>query len=116
VSFRLTLTSEAEQSIEDQLLWYEEDDFRGGNQLADRWLAKLKAALREIADAPWQFGFAPENGRWSTHLELRQFRFEPWKTRSAWRILYIFDEGEKTVSVIQIRHAHRPFLHEEEPG
>jgi plasmid stabilization system protein ParE len=110
MSFELFLSREAERCVHEQLRWYEADDERGGEVLADRWLVRLESTLNKLTEQPRRHGFAPENGRWMSHLEIRQFRFRPWKTPSAWRVLYVIDEARKTVTVLQIRHASRPFL------
>lgn len=34
----------------------------------------------------------------------------PWKTPAAWRILYVIDEKEARVTVLQIRHERRRLL------
>lgn len=110
MSFELFLSSDAERSVHEQLRWYEADEDRGGARLADRWLERLEAALHKLSGQPRRHGFAPENGRWMSHLSIRQVRFCPWKTSSAWRVLYVIDEEREIVTVLQIRHANRPFL------
>jgi hypothetical protein len=37
-------------------------------------------------------------------------RFKPWKSSSAWRILYVMDEAAAQVTVLQVRHEKRPWL------
>jgi hypothetical protein len=59
----LLLSSEAERCIEDQLLWYEVDEMRGGAELADRWMDLLEIGLDTLRQHPERHGFAPENGR-----------------------------------------------------
>lgn len=113
MKFHLLLSPEAERCIEEQLHWYEEDAKRGGTTLANRWLNRLEIALQNLADEPHRHGLAPENGRWMSNLVIRQVRLNPWKTRSAWRILFTVDENHRTVTVLQIRHASRRFLHQE---
>lgn len=108
----LRLSSEAERCIEDQLLWYEADAANGGEELADRWLDLLEAALDTLRQHPERHGFAPENGRWMPQFSVRQVRFKPWKTPSAWWILYVIDEQAKLVTVLQVRHDKRPLLTE----
>jgi len=110
MSYELRFSQEAESCIDDQMAWYEADESHGGVELADRWFAKLQDALTSLTDKPMRFGFAPENGRWLAHLELRQMLFRPWKGKSAWRVLFVIDEGAQSVAVLQIRHARRPFL------
>ncbi|GAA5127037.1 type II toxin-antitoxin system RelE/ParE family toxin [Luteolibacter yonseiensis] len=110
MKFELRLSSEAERSIEDQQLWYEDDEKNGGIQLAKRWLDSLQTALTTLAEHPERHGFAPENGRWNPEIPIRQLRFKPWKTPSAWRVLYVVDPDLMSVTVLQIRHEKRPPL------
>lgn len=110
MNYELLLSSEAERCIEDQLLWYEADEARGGADLADRWMDLLETALDTLRQHPERCGFAPENGRWMPGISIRQMRFKPWKTPSAWRILFVIDEGAARVTVLQVRHEKRPLL------
>lgn len=110
MDYELLLSSEAERCIEDQLLWYEVDEMRGGAELADRWMDLLEIALDTLRQHPERHGFAPENGRWMPQISIRQMRFKPWKTPSAWRILFVIDEQAARVTVLQIRHEKRPLL------
>jgi plasmid stabilization system protein ParE len=113
MNYELRLSSEAERCIEDQLQWYEADASNGGAELADRWLDLLEAALDILSGQPERHGFAPENGRWMPEISIRQMRFKPWKTPSAWRILYVIDEKARRVTVLQVRHEKRPLLAED---
>lgn len=113
--YELRLSSEAERCIEEQVQWYEADERNGGAELADRWLNRLEAALEALSEHPERHGFAPENGRWMPEVSLRQVRFKPWKTPSAWRILYAIDDRAGLVTVLQIRHGKRPLLPEGGP-
>jgi plasmid stabilization system protein ParE len=115
MDYELLLSSEAERCIEDQLLWYEADETSGRPELADRWLNLLENALNTLTQHPKRHGFAPENGRWRPRISIRQMRFKPWKTPSAWRILFVFDEQTARVTVLQIRHEKRPLLPGTEP-
>lgn len=108
--YGLRISSEAERCIEDQLQWYETDEKNGGPELADRWMELLEAALDILCRHPERNGFAPENGRWMPEISIRQMRLKPWKTPSAWRILYVIDEKAKLVTVLQVRHEKRPLL------
>ena len=38
MSYTLTLSEEAQRTIEEQIKWYEADEKHGGEELADRWL------------------------------------------------------------------------------
>ena len=89
MNYELRLSSEAERCIEEQLQWYEAAEQDGGSELADRWFDLLEAALEALGQHPERHGFAPENGRWMPEIAIRQMRFKPWKTSSAWRILYV---------------------------
>mgnify|MGYP001300161423 CR=1 FL=1 len=106
----LRLSSEATQSINEQMIWYESNENNGGPDFADRWLELLEAALISLTRNPLHHGFAPENGRWFPEISIRQLRFKPWKTPSSWRILYTIDEPNKAVTVLQIRHEKRPLI------
>ena len=110
MNHELRISTEAERCIEDQLRWYEADEANGGVELADRWLDLLKAALGALGRHPERHGLAPENGRWMAEVAVRQVRFKPWKSSSAWRILYAIDEPARRVTVLQIRHERRPLL------
>ncbi|RYD41517.1 MAG: type II toxin-antitoxin system RelE/ParE family toxin [Verrucomicrobiaceae bacterium] len=110
----LRLSAEAERAIEEQVLWYEADEERGGADLATRWLDLLEEGLEVLSRHPERYGFAPENGKWMPDVLIRQMRFKPWKTASAWRILFVVDERAKQVVVLQIRHERRPLLPEQD--
>jgi len=112
-SYELRISSEAERCIEDQILWYEAEAESGGAELADLWMDLLETALNALARNPERHGFAPENGRWMSGVPIRQMRFKPWKTPSAWRVLYAIDEKARLVTVLQIRHGKRPLLGDE---
>jgi hypothetical protein len=70
----------------------------------------LETALDALRDHPTRHGFAPENGRWMPSVSMRQMRFKPWKTPSAWRFLHTIDDQAKLVTVLQVRHEKRPLL------
>ena len=109
-NYELRLSAEAEHSIEDQLQWYEADESGNGPELADRWLILLEEALDDLGKHSERYGFAPENGRWMPGISIRQMRFKPWKSPSAWRVLFVFDELAARITVLQIRHERRPLL------
>ena len=104
----LHFSSEALLSIEEQMIWFEENE--ENDELADRWLALLRPNLSKISENPERHGFAPENGRWKSEVIIRQKRFRPWKSKPGWRILYTRDQSQGTVTVLQIRHEKRPWL------
>ena len=110
MNYELRLSTEAERCIEEQLLWYEAAETHGGVEIADRWLDLLESALDTLSQHPERHGFAPENGRSMPEICIRQMRFKPWKTPSAWRVLYVIDEKAKRVTVLQVRHEKRPQL------
>ena len=112
-AYELRLSAEAEHCVEYQLQWYEADEANGGAGLADRWLDLLEAAFDALGQHPERHGFAPENGRWMSEVSIRQMRFKPWKTPSAWRILYAIDDQARLVTVLQVRHEKRPLLPED---
>jgi hypothetical protein len=112
MKWELRISSEAEACLVEQQRWYESDEKHGGADLAIRWLALIEAALGELCRSPKRHGFAPENGRWRPELNIRQMRFKPWKTRSAWRVLYVLDEKSGIITVLQVRHEHRRWLFE----
>ncbi len=114
MSYGWELSGKARISVERQIAWYESDERHGGTELADRWLALLEPALEKVAENPKRHGLAPENGKWHPDLEVRQLLFRPWKRKAGWRVLYTIDEKEKKVTVLQVRHEHRPWLFEVE--
>jgi plasmid stabilization system protein ParE len=116
MSYELSLSKEAQQSIEEQLQWYESDEKHGGTDLADRWLALLETALNKLTKNPQRYGPAPENGRWRAEFEVRQLQFRPWKTSVGWRVLFVIDDKLKVVTVLQVRHERRRWLFEAEGG
>ncbi len=114
MSCELTLSDEAQRTIEDQIQWYEADEKHGGADPADRLLEKLEAALTKLAASPHRHGLAPENGRWHPELEIRQMQFRPWKSGVGWRVLFVMDEKQRIVTVLQVRHERRRWLFEAE--
>jgi hypothetical protein len=73
-------------------------------------LVHKKHAMRELCKCPEKHDFAPENRRWNPELNIRQMRFKPRKTKSAWRVLYGLDETSGIITVLQVRHEHRRLL------
>lgn len=112
MSHALTISAEAQRTIDVQLEWYESDEKHGGVEVADRWLDRLEMALHKLAASPRRYGFAPENGRWHPELEIRQMQFRPWKSSPGWRVLFIIDEKKHVVTVLQVRHERRQWLFE----
>jgi plasmid stabilization system protein ParE len=114
MSCTITLSDEARRTIEEQLEWYEADVKHGGAELADRWLDRLESALHKLAMSPHRYGLAPENGRWHPELEIRQMQFRPWKSGVGWRVLFVLDEKQRIVTVLQVRHERRRWLFDKE--
>ena len=113
MSWEWRLSSSAEEEIEAQVRWYEEDEARGGSELALRWLDLLENALEKLAASPERHRPAPENGRWLPQHTIRQVLFRPWKSRPGWRVLYTLAPSAKRVMVLQVRHERRRFLFED---
>ena len=112
MSYQWELSDEAKEALNQQLIWYETDDRRGGAELADRWLEGFEKSCEQLVLNPLQHPFAPENGKWQPKVVIRQMLFRPWKAKAGWRVLYTVDQRAKLVSVLQIRHEHRRWLHE----
>ncbi len=112
MSYPLTLSDEAQRTIEEQMQWYEADEKHGGAELADRWLTRLEAALKKLAASPHRHGLAPENGRWHPELEIRQIQFRPWKSGVGWRVLFVLDLKQSVITVLQVRHERRRWMFE----
>lgn len=114
MSYALKYSRSAETEIEQQVLWYEADEIRGGSDLASRWLDGLLEDALKIALNPSRHPFAPENGRWMPHHVIRQSVYRPWKGKAGWRVLYVINERKKVVTILQVRHERRRWLHEPE--
>lgn len=114
MSYQWSLSDEAQASVDQQMIRYESDETHGGAALADRWSAKLEAAVEILAANPTRHSFAPENGKWMPRHEIRQMLFRPWKSGVGWRVIYTIDEPRKLVTILQIRHERRRWLHESE--
>ncbi len=114
MSYDWELSDSAKDEASNQMQWYEENVFPDGAALADRWLAKLHQAFDKLAKAPLSFGPAPENGKWLPTLQVRQMLFRPWKSGAGWRVLFVVDEEAKRVTILQVRHEHRRWMHEGE--
>lgn len=107
MSYRLHLSSEAQLSIEEQIIWFEEG---GRDELADEWLSALRQTLDKLTDYPERNGFAPENGRWLPEVSTRQKRFRPWKNKPGWRILFTTNEPQQILTILQIRHERQTWM------
>ena len=116
MTYEVRQTSSADDCIAAQVTWYREDDRHGGDSLALRWFDQLHSALATLSTNPTRHGFAPENGEWMPQHEIRQMHFRPWKSDVGWRVLYTIDEDKKLVTILQIRHEHRLWMHEAAGG
>ena len=112
MKYQVVLSREGRTTIEEQVEWYGSDERHGGEVLASRWLDKLHPALASLSEMPAKHGLAPENKRWHPELEVRQMRFRPWKSGVGWRVLFAIDEATRIVTILQIRHEHRPWVFE----
>ena len=116
MSFRVQATEACQASIDEQLSWYRADESRGGDDLAKRWFDSLHVALAKLGKQPTAHGFAPENSRWLPDLQIRQMLFRPWKSGVGWRVLFAVDEDAQLVTILQVRHEHRLWMHEGDEG
>jgi plasmid stabilization system protein ParE len=107
--YRYVLDDEALISIEAQLIWLEETV---GDDLADFWMEALRNSLDQLTAHPNRNGFAPENGRWFPDVEIRQKRLRPWKPKPGWRVLFMVNDREAIVTILQIRHERQPWMGE----
>ena len=112
MSYRLELSPESLRQIEKQQIWYEADPLRGGAEIAARWLDGLELETQSILTNPQRYPFAPENGKWMKKHVIRQCVYRPWKTKSGWRLLYTINESKKLVTILDIRHESRRWLHD----
>lgn len=107
MSYSLALATEAKQSIRQQRDWYR-DELEDGDELAKRWTCELDLALEKLCEHPERHALAAENGRWHSEVVLRRMLFRPWKSGVGWRVLFTVDEQQQMVTVLQVRHEHRP--------
>lgn len=114
MSYKWSLSGLADAEILRQSKWYLTEAADSGIELASRWNSRLQTALDQLAAAPRRFGFAPENGKWLPQHQIRQMLFRPWNSGVGWRVLYTIDEKAKLVTVLQVRHERRRYLHESE--
>ena len=47
-------------------------------------------------------------------LELRQMQFRLWRSKPNWRVLFIIDEQQHLVTIVQLRHERRRWLSDAE--
>ena len=109
----MTVSPAAKKNIRDQRLWYQLE-IEDGASLANRWTRELDEAVKQLCQNPERHGLAAENGKWHPELQIRRMLFRPWKGKSGWRVLFAIDEALRAVSILQVRHESRPWMHEEE--
>jgi ParE toxin of type II toxin-antitoxin system, parDE len=112
MGFLIHATESCQESIDTQLAWYRADESRGGDVLAERWLNALHVELRKISLRLQPYGLAPENGEWLPELQIRQKFFRPWKSGVGWRVLFVIDDDAQIVTILQVRHERRRYMHE----
>lgn len=112
MNYRVKQSASGDAAIAAQVAWYQADERRGGEALAKRWLDLLHRSLAGLAETPTRHRLAPENGEWLPQHRIRQMLFRPWKSRAGWRVLFTIDEKAKLVTVLQVRHERRRYLHE----
>jgi plasmid stabilization system protein ParE len=110
--YSLALSTEAKQSIRQQREWYR-TELEDGDALVKRWTRGLDQALEKLCEHPERHSLAAENGKWLPEVVLRRMLFRPWKSGVGWRVLFTVDEREQVVTVLQVRHEHRPPLEED---
>jgi plasmid stabilization system protein ParE len=71
---------------------------------ATRWYDRFKEALRQVANRPRRYGFAPENRK--VELELRRLLFG--RKPNVYRVVFTIEPG--IVRVLRIRRGQRRFL------
>lgn len=81
-----------------------------GELLSEKWANEFDNVLESLTSHPERNGFAPENGLIFRGVEIRQKRFRPWKGKPGWRVLYLVDEIEAIVTILQIRHERQPWV------
>jgi plasmid stabilization system protein ParE len=107
MNFCFFLDDAARLSIREELIWLEE---KLGDESADFWIEALEKCLDALTSHPERNGFAPENGKIFRGVKIRQKRFRPWKGKPGWRVLYMVDELEAIVTILQIRHERQPWV------
>jgi len=100
MKYRVEITSEAESEIKEAYLWIHADSPAN----AARWRRGLLEAARSLSQQPTRCPLAPESA-WFKQ-EIRQLLYG--KRGGVYRVLFLI--GEKTVSILHVRHAAREFL------
>jgi plasmid stabilization system protein ParE len=100
MKYRVEITQEAESEIKDAYLWIRSDSPAN----AARWRQGLLEAVRSLSQQPTRCPLAPESARFQQ--EIRQLLYG--RRGGVYRVLFVI--GEKTVSILHVRHAAREFL------
>lgn len=100
MSYRLVVQRLARRDLEGYYLYAA----RRAPLTASRWYDRFKEALRQLANHPKRFGFAPENRK--VELELRQFLFG--RKPNVYRVIFTIEPD--IVRVLLIRRGQRRFL------
>jgi len=103
MAYRVELSPEADQEIDDAYHWLAEAAPAG----AHRWYNGLMDALRSLCDNPQRCRLAPENDAFEE--EIRQLLYGRRKHR--YRVL--FTMHEHTVRILHVRHGARRHLTQE---
>jgi plasmid stabilization system protein ParE len=110
--YLIEIPPRAELSIEEQIDWLFKSPRGDGERLSEKWANEFDNVLESLTSYPERNGFAPENGKIFRGVKIRQKRFRPWKGKSGWRVLYMVDELEAIVTILQIRHERQPWAEE----
>ena len=108
--YLIEIPYKAERSIDEQIDWLFSNPGGDGKRLSEKWSDEFDIVLESLAFHPERNGFAPENGKIFHGVEIRQKRFRPWKGKPGWRVLYMVDDNEGVVTILQIRHERQPWV------
>jgi plasmid stabilization system protein ParE len=100
MKYRIEIAQEAEKEIGDAYLWIRSDSPAN----AVRWRQGLLEALKSLSQQPTRCPLAPESAAF--RQEIRQLIYG--KRGGVYRVLFVI--GERTVSILHVRHAAREFL------
>lgn len=110
--YLIEIPPRAELSIEEQIDWLFESPRDDGEQLSEKWADEFDKVLASLTSHPERNGFAPENGKIFPDAKIRQKRFRPWKGKPGWRVLYMIDELDAIVTILQVRSERQPWVEE----
>jgi len=108
--YLIEIPPKAERSIDEQIDWLFSNPRGDGERLSEKWSDEFDKVIESLTSHPERNGFAPENGKIFPGVEIRQKRFRPWKGKPGWRVLYMVDELEAIVTILQIRHERQPWV------